>query len=388
MSGTKAFAASGISPVAAQSVAMAGLASVGAVAAVGVGLAGAAVIMTAKAVQAYHKRAKEQIEKARQEEEDIQRQILEARRVHGRNKISVTIPSKKLEPSSLQSLPNNFEINAADAESKISKLKINELKALLPRIRDNYQNLINRDILDEQNVLQALQSADKALDLGDVATAQLYIQALDDARIQATEKLRSQQQSETQFAQDRLNTLKERLPEIIVQHLQSCVEQMGSNSYPPNDSDLLTLHRQITEAELQANSVWEAAENLVNAWQDPTVDYVARIIGIDDGDVMVEVETHQTETSEKVNTIMRVQFDGQQVDLFGPHEETSSCAARTKEALQIFQEQGYYLEWTSLDGEPVPEEYRQVYAAENGTGINLETSVYEEPQRRAATEIY
>ncbi len=388
MSGTKTFAATGISSVAAQSVVMTGLASVGAVAAVGVGLAGAAVIMTAKAVQAYHKRAKEQIEKARQEEEDIQRQILESRRVHGRNKISITIPSKKLEPLSLQSLPNNFEINAADVESKINQLKINELKALLPRIRDNYQNLINREILDEQNVLQALQSADKALDLGDVATAQLCIHALDDARIQAMEKLRSQQQLESQFAQDRLNALQERLPEIIVQHLQSQIGQMRSGSYPPDDSDLLTLHRQITEAELQANSVWEAAENLVNAWQDPTVGYVARIIGIDDGDVMVEVETHQTEASEKVNTIMRVQFDGQQVDLFGPHEETSSCASRTKEALQIFQEQGYCLEWNSLDGEPVPEEYRQVYSAEDAISVSVEPSVYEEPQRRAGTEIY
>ncbi|NJM73006.1 MAG: hypothetical protein HC862_24260 [Scytonema sp. RU_4_4] len=49
--------------------------------------------------------------------------------------------------------------------------------------------------------------------------------------------------------------------------------------------------------------------------------------------------------------------------MFGPPEETESCAERTVEALQIFQEQGYQLEWTGWDGEEVPEEWRHLYSA-------------------------
>ena len=59
---------------------------------------------------------------------------------------------------------------------------------------------------------------------------------------------------------------------------------------------------------------------------------------------------------------MRIQFDGQQIDLAGPHDEEgdSSCSSRTFDVIELFQQQGYQVEWTAWNGEPVDKEWRNV----------------------------
>ncbi|KYC35189.1 hypothetical protein WA1_08505 [Scytonema hofmannii PCC 7110] len=384
MSGTKTFAVSGIAPLATQAVAT-GVSVAGSVVASGVRATRAAVVMAAKSAQAYQERIRREREQALQQEEEIQRQIVEARRSYPRKKTIVKLPETVSQPRFTNVLVNND----AELKSRDLQIKIREQKSRLPRIREEYQSLIERELLDELTVSQALKTVDQALDSGDVTAAEVHLQALDNARIEAFEHLRSQQQSETQYAQARLDNIKDRLPKMLLQELEAEIEQIHKSDRPLSEPDLLAIHQQITTAEVQANRVWEAAENIVKAWQTPTVDYKSQIIGIDDGDVIVEIETHKNpETGEKVNTVMRVQFDGQQIDLFGPREETSHCAARTGQALQIFQEQGYYLEWDSLDGQPVPEEYKQVYSAQEVATLKVEPQVQESPKRRLETESY
>ncbi|MBO3460177.1 hypothetical protein G7B40_000340 [Aetokthonos hydrillicola Thurmond2011] len=384
MSGTKTYSVSGITPLAAQAVA-AGVAVAGFVVASGVMATGAAVVMAAKSVQAYQERLRREREKAIQQEEEIQRQIAEARRSYPRNKTIVKLPETRSQPI-FTNVPVN---NDAEFNSRDLQIKIREQKSRLPRIREEYQRLIEQELLDELTVLQALRNVEQTLDSGNVAAAEVHLQALDDARIEAFEQLRSQLQSEAEYAQARLDAIEDHLPKELFQDLETEIERIRRSDRPFTDPELLAIHQQITAAELQANRVWDAAENLVKAWQSRAVDYKSQIIGIDDGDVIVEIETHENQdTGEKVNTVMRVQFDGQQIDLFGPREETTDCAARTGKALQIFQEQGYYLEWDSLDEQPVPEEYKQVYSAQNVATLKVEPPVQESPKRRLETESY
>ena len=380
--------ASHIAPLAAQA-AVAGVAVAGTVVAAGVMATGTAVVMAAKAVQAYQERVRLETEKALQQEEEIQRQIAEARRSYPQKKTIVKLPQTNSQRI-VENLPVN---NDAKFQERDIQIKIREQKSRLPRIREEYQSLIEQELLDESTVLQAMQTVEQALDSGNLAVAEANLQALDNARIEAFTKERSQLQSQAEYAQTRLDAIRERLPAAIIQELETEIEQIRRSSSPFSDPDLLAIHQQITAAELQTDRVWEAAENLVKAWQNPTVDYIAEIIGIDDGDVVVKIETHENpETGEKVNTVMRVQFDGQQIDLFGPHEETANCSARTGQALQIFQEQGYYLEWDSLDGQSVTEEYRQVYSAQQVTTVEVEPEVkplaQESPKRRLETQGY
>lgn len=346
---------------------------------------GKAVVMATKAVQAYEERIRKEREKALQQEEEIQRQITEARRSYPRNKTVVKLPQTATIPKSTN-VPAN---NDADFKTRDLQIKIQEQKSRLPRIQAEYQSLIERELLDESTVLQAIRTVDLALDKGDLAAAQTHLQALDNARIEAFGQLRSQLQSEAEYAQTRLDQIREYLPRAIIQEIETEIEQIHKSDRPLNEPDLLAIHQRITAAELQTEKIWEAAENLVQAWQNPAVDYTAEIIGVDDGDVVVKIATHQnSQTGEKVNTVMRVQFNGQQIDLFGPHEETANCAARTGQALKIFQEQGYYLEWDSLDGQPVPEEYRQVYSAQEVTTQEVEPPIQESPKRRLEIENY
>ncbi|BAY27508.1 hypothetical protein NIES2100_73330 [Calothrix sp. NIES-2100] len=384
MSGTKAYTVSGIAPLATQAV-VAGVAVAGFVVASGVMATGTALVMAAKAAKAYQERIKREAEKALQQEEEIQRQIVEARRSYSRNKMIVKLPETTSQPRLVNLLLNND----AQFKSRDLQIKISEQKSRLPNIKQEYENLIERQLLDESTVLQAIRSVEQALDCGDLPAAEAYLQALDNARIEAFAQLRSQLQSQAKYAQSRLWAIAERLPKAIAQNLATEIERIRKSDRPIGDSDLLAIHQQITVAELQIDRVWEAAENLVTAWQTPGVDYIAQIVGIDDGDVVVEIETHENqETGEIVNTVMRVQFAGEQIDLFGPREETANCAARTGQALQMFQEQGYYLEWDSLDGQPVPEEYRQVYSAPEVATLEMEPPLLESPQRRTEIESY
>jgi exonuclease VII large subunit len=253
---------------------------------------------------------------------------------------------------------------------------VEELKSRLPKVHSEYQALVDQQLLDPQTVQQALQRTEQALNANNLADAQAHLQALDDARIQVMEQLESQWTAQIQYVQERLNALKDCLPQAVSQDLQASINQAHTNWRQLSNADLEALHQKISEFEAQADRIQEAAENLVKAWTE--VGYVARILpGTSNGDVMIEVETH-----EGANTQMRVQFDGQQIELEGPPEERESCARRPQEVMQIFQEQGYQLEWTRLDDQPVTEELLQSYL-----GTPQEESNEEESIERA-TESY
>ncbi|MEW6497690.1 MAG: hypothetical protein AB1589_35080, partial [Cyanobacteriota bacterium] len=236
------------------------------------------------------------------------------------------------------------------------KDELDELRSRLPKIRSEYQVLIDQQLLDEGTVQQAIQRTEQALNANNLASAEAHLQALDNARIQVIQQLRSQLSAQIEYLQERLDALRDRIPQAADQELQASIDHFSANWQQLFNADIEALHQKISAFETQAEQFQEAAKNLVNSWLQ--VGYVARVLGTDDGDVVVEVETH-----EGTNTQMRVQFYGQQIDLEGPPEETNSCAARTIEAMQLFQEQGYQLEWTSLDGQPIPEEWRQLYSS-------------------------
>ena len=373
MSGVKAFpivagaaAAPASTGVAASSIFGAALATVapaagvilatGAVLAAGVAIAN----LGSQAVHAYQERVRRQEEAARQREQAVQQRIADLRsRVRANaSKSKVTVKS----PPTANVSPT-FEGGArggsasrptVTSEDRDAQRKIQDLKSRLPNIESEYQALVNQGLLDAQTANQALQKTRQAVNDGNWAAANAHLQALDDARMQVIEQLRSQWEVQINYVQERLDGLRDRLPAAVTENLNYAIALARANWQRLSDQDLQILHQQISDFQAQADRNQETAADLVRSWQQ--VGYVARIVGIDDGDVVIEVETH-----EGANTQGRIQFDGQQMGLFSPRdEETLSCAQRTQEAMRIFQEQGYYLEWTHLDNQPVPEEWRQI----------------------------
>ncbi len=372
MSGTKAFAVSaGISPSVTLGFAATGAAVLGGVAALAIG-AGAAIYLTGKSLQAYQERKRKEKEAAIEREKAIQQRIAQIKSMSFSNtgKTQVTVkPPKTVKP-----VPQNQPTGTTskvitpveEAKIKDDLRKINQLRSQIPKIKSEYQALIDKQLLDSATVQQTIQNTEQALNANHLEAAEAYLQALDDARIQVIQNLKQQWQPQISYLQERLEALKVRLPQAINQQLQTNIDKYSSNWQSLNDDIINNLHQQISTFEAQTAEIQEAANNLVNSWIQ--AGYEAHILGIDNGDLVIEVETH-----EGVNTQMRIQFNGQQINLFGPPEESSSCAARTIEAMRLFQEQGYQLEWTHLDNEPVAEEWRYLY-----TPISQDTEVVEE----------
>jgi len=330
----------------------------------GVETAATLVGMAGKALRAYQERRRKEREAAEQRERDIQRKIAEIRSRIGSNssqsKVTVKLPQNQ------QTTAVGTATKSVDAQD--FQRRANNFRARLPQIRSEYQALIDREILDDRTVQQALLLTEQALRENNLRSAEAHLQALDDARIEVIQQQRSQWDAQVDYLQDRLNKMGDRLPVALRQELQVKIDQLQRNWQQLADGDLESLHQNISAFESQADCIQQAAENLVKSWLQ--VGYVARIASRDNGDVIIEVETH-----EGANTQIRVQFDGQQIDLEGPPEETNSCAARTREAMQLFQEQGYQLEWTHLDNEPVPEEWRQFYATVPGNDSEIEGEI-------------
>lgn len=296
------------------------------------------------AIQAYQVRKRKEQEAAVTKEQNIQKRIAELRAKSSSNQLVVDV----VKPESLKvSVVKDF----TDPSSKQSSpLKVIALKSRLSRIKLEYQFLVEQNLLENSLVQQSLQKVEKAIEIGDLQEAEAYLQELDNLRIQSIKQLQQQQHLQVQFLQERLDNLRDRLPTSLWQSLQINIEHLH---HVPTDTALLSIHQQISDAEMQVEQTKTASENLVNAWVE--VGYIAEVTSIDNGDIVIQVETH-----EGANTNIRVQFNALQVDLFGPPEE-SSCAARTVEAMKKFQEQGYQLEWTHLDGLPVAEEWRNLY---------------------------
>jgi hypothetical protein len=312
-------------------------------------VAGATVAkMGVKAVQAYQERVRREKEAAQKRELELQQRIAEIRaRVRANSsqgKVAVKLPANMTSStqgkssSGVISSPGILNDTGKVAAEKNAERRIAEQKSRLPKIRSEYQALIEAQLLDLQTVNQALAKTEAALNGHNLAEAEANLRALDDARIQVIQQFKVQWFAQIEYLQERLDGLRDRVPATVVYELQIKIDQVRNNLPELSDMDLQVLHQQISEFEAQADRVREAADNLVNSWTE--VGYLASFVGIDNGDVVIEVETH-----EGANTQMRVEFDGQQIDLFGPQEESNSCAERTKEALRIFQEQGYYMEW-------------------------------------------
>ncbi|GAB1543739.1 hypothetical protein NUACC21_64150 [Scytonema sp. NUACC21] len=312
-------------------------------------MSGAKTFAVTRQEQQQRKEEKEE-EKAIKRETAIQERIAQIRAGQRRTKVVVQLPS----------LPT--QVN--DSLARDAQTQVEALKSKLPQIESEYQALVAKQIVDAQTVRQALELTAQALNNNQLTVAQTHLQALDDARCQAMQVLQAERKAQIQYLQARFEELRSplagasapsRLPQAIVQEMEARLANFQTNWQHFTDTQLQQTHTDLNNLEAQIEEVREAADKLVNCWLE--AGYNARVLGVDDGDAVIEIATHEGE-----NTQMRVQFSGQQIDLLGPPEETESCRARTLEALRLFQQQGYQLEWTSWDGQEVPQELRHLYS--------------------------
>lgn len=308
--------------------------------------AGASLAMSA--ARAYEERQRREREAIVQRELTVQQRISEIRAGIRKN----VIPVKVIQNSSLT--VTQRDVNT-DTKNDVQK-QVQNLASKLPDIIREYQSLVNQQVLDSVTVEQSLLAVQSAMNGNDLQKAQSLLQSLDDARQQGMTVLQESQQN-IRYAEERLNNIKDRLPDAIVESIRKEIETFYNDGSLGDDPDLVRLHQSISEYENQADRVQEVATHLFNSWHE--VGFIVHSQEVDNGDLVMSIETH-----EGVDTEMRIQFDGQQVLLNGPAEESSSCATRTHEVLQLFQAQGYYLEWDSIDGEPISEEWRSFYSAD------------------------
>lgn len=306
------------------------------------------------ALQAYQERKRQEREAAIKREQNIQQKITQIRAKSRSGAVKKMIIA---EPEEVKSSITKVTIDAEvkQALSQDAQRQVQSLLRQLPSIQSEYQILVDQELLDAVSVQQAIQKTEIALQNHNLTEAQRYLQVLDDARIQATQQMKSEVTAQLDFIQSRLANLESRLPESVTQQLQTKINVMCNSWHSLRDEDIATIHEEISNYESQIEQIQTAADNLVASWQQ--VGYTAQICAIDDGDVIVEIETH-----EGANTQMRIQFDGQQIDLAGPHDQEgeSSCANRTFDVIQLFQQQGYQVEWSEWNGEPVDQEWRNL----------------------------
>ncbi|RCJ22393.1 hypothetical protein A6S26_21820 [Nostoc sp. ATCC 43529] len=351
----------------------------------------AVVSMTGRALQAYQERKRQEREAALQREQQIQQKIAQIRASirssSANSKIVVQQPQSTKSTSSHNATINAPQTSTSDvinqALSQDAQRRVQNLQTKLPSIQAEYQVLIDEQLLDASSVQQALQQTEKALQTQNLADAEKYLQALDDARIQVIQQLQVEWKAQIDFVQARLNNLQPRLPHRIAQQLQAKINYTGNNWQHISNTDLETLHQEISALESQTEQIQAAAENLVASWQQ--FHYNARISEISDGDVVIEIETH-----EGANTLMRVEFEGQKIDLAGPQDQQGdlSCASRTVNVIQLFQEQGYQLEWTQWNGEPVNQEWRNLDTGATPTQTATDSYLSDTPQRRLESQGY
>jgi hypothetical protein len=320
------------------------------------GIVVAPALMTAEvaslaisAAKAYQERQRREREAAVQREQAVQQRISKICAGIKKNVIPVKVV-QNLSPTVTQ---RDVSINT---KNDVQKQVLN-LASKLPDIVKEYQSLVRQQVLDSATVEQSLLAVQGAVDVSDLQKAQNLLQSLDDARQQGMTVLKESQQN-IRYVEERLDAIQNRIPGAIVDSIRKEIDTFYKDGSPGDDPDLLKLHQNISEYEDQADRVQEAANHLFNSWHE--VGFIVHSQEIDNGDLVMSIKTH-----EGVDTEMRIQFDGQQVLLNGPAEESSSCATRTHEVLQLFQEQGYYLELDSMDGEPVSEEWRRFYSVES-----------------------
>ncbi|KOR38532.1 MULTISPECIES: hypothetical protein [Planktothricoides] len=200
----------------------------GAVLAAGVAIAN----LGSQAVHAYQERVRRQEEAARQREQAVQQRIADLRsRVRANaSKSKVTVKSPPSRPT-------------VEPEDRDAQRKIQDLKSRLPNIESEYQALVNQGLLDAQTANQALQKTRQAVNDGNWAAANAHLQALDDARMQVIEQLRSQWEVQINYVQERLDGLRDRLPAAVTENLNYAA-LARANWQRLSDQDLQILHQQ------------------------------------------------------------------------------------------------------------------------------------------------
>jgi len=317
-----------------------------------------AVMATANAAKAYMDRKERERQAILDREAEIQRKIAFFRE-QSRSRTQ-TIAIQPLDP--VKTIPHTAKTaSQSNVIDQDQQRQLRELQAQLPRIKADYQNLIDQGYLESQSFRKGWENIEQSASAGNLAALRSGLKTLDDARIQVMQAIQQQWEPQLDYAQERLGNLQSRLPQAVYARLQQQVTGFRQSSIHLTEQNFLDFHQQITDVELQADRALNAAEDLARAWEQ--AGYAVKMLpGTDDGDVEIEIQTH-----EGASTRMRVQYDGQQLDFFGLEEESTSCAAKTQEALRLFQEQGYRVEWSSWDGQPVPEEWRYVYSAQPET---------------------
>lgn len=290
-----------------------------------------------KALHAYHKRQQQIREAAIRAELTTQQRIAQIQQQHIQRTVVI--------------IPSNTPTGATPTSSE----QIKALQSKLPQITAESHKLVEQQLLDSQTVNQALELVERALATQDFSTAETNLQALDDARIIAMQSRQVENAAQVEYLQTRLQSLLPHIPKHIAESINQQITSYHNNWIQNNSNDLQQIHTYLNDLETQVDEIQIAADNLIDSWLE--VGYDAQITGIDDGDIVIQVATHDC-----ANTEMRVQFSGQKIDLFAQSEEPELCTDRTFAALRIFQQQGYQLEWTRWDGNFIPAEWRNLYS--------------------------
>ncbi len=304
---------------------------------------GATTALTGMALRAYQER-RQRIHNAKiQTELATQAKITQINKDHQKRTV-VVLPSQR------------ERISNPITDSSLEKVKA--LQSKIPQIKREYQELVENQLLDSQTVETALQRVETALSVNELILAETHLQLLDDARILAVQSQRNQIKAHIEYLETRIKNLEPLIPKQIALDLEKQITSYRNN-WMQHGTHLEEIHTYINELEAQVEQIQIAADNLVDSWLE--VGYDAQITGIDDGDIVIQIATHDC-----ANTEMRIQFTGEKIDLLAPSEEHSLCTDRTFAALRIFQQQGYQLQWTRWDGNVIPPEWQNLYSNYDG----------------------
>ncbi|BAZ10656.1 hypothetical protein NIES4071_24790 [Calothrix sp. NIES-4071] len=246
-----------------------------------------------------------------------------------------------------------------------SQFKIKALQSKIEQIKREYRELVEYQLLDSQTVEKALCKVETALSSNELAVAETQLQLLDDARILGVQLRHAKIRAHVEYLQARIRNLQPNIPKQIVLDLEKRVSSYRNDWMQCDTAQEIHIHAYINELEAQVEQIQIAADNLVDSWLE--VGYDARIIGIDDGDIVIQVATHDC-----ANTEIRIQFTGEKIDLLAPSEEPELCTDRTFAALRLFQQQGYQLQWTYWDGNVIPGRWRNLYSNTDSASVRLQ----------------
>ncbi|NJM73005.1 MAG: hypothetical protein HC862_24255 [Scytonema sp. RU_4_4] len=226
-------------------------------------------------LQAYQERQRRERAAAMQREVAIQQRI---------SQIRASIGSRVSESKAVVQL-QKIKASIQNVVAKDIQNQLEDLKSRLPKIKAEYLALTDKQVMDAQTVRQAIERVEQALSTHDLATAETYLQALDDERIQQMQQLQAQWTAQIEYLQERLDGLRAQLPQALIQDLRSRINHAHANWLQLAETDLQQIHSELSDLETQAEQIQEAALNLVNSWME--VGYDARILGVDNGDVVI-----------------------------------------------------------------------------------------------------